>query len=162
LPEKVYPKIKYLDASSRFQFNPEHFTEIFPNLEFLKVQQSHIEITESFFINVLTGLKHLKKLYLKILIQYCELNSDQVLECFQEYGKHLEEVNIVFGHLEYFAYAIEKRPGGSFCLKYRNITFANSWMQKMFYDTNYIIRFVTLFRKSYNTFAQIYDFYNFP
>jgi hypothetical protein len=67
VPDKVYPNIKTLFVFCKpgFRFNAEHISKAFPNLEVFVTDQSHFEVTESFFAQ-LSGMKHLKALYMFI------------------------------------------------------------------------------------------------
>ncbi len=133
LTENIYPKIKYLEIVG-FDHNVEQFTQQFPNLEFLRFTKSHFEVTESFFSKLLCGFKHLKTLYMEIW-NYIELESESVLQCFQEHGKQLEDARIVFrlyGRRALLDFAVEKRPGNLFCINNKNQSFEAPWMRKIF------------------------------
>jgi hypothetical protein len=110
LTEKAYPKIKHLDARFNDNFSSEQFLKQFPNLEFLKFDRSRFELTESFFITLLSGLKRLKTLEMEIWSDP-ELDPKSILQCFEKYGKHLEEAKIRFMHR---SLTIKKIPGSSF------------------------------------------------
>jgi hypothetical protein len=133
LTEKAYPKIIYLEVVC-FHHNVEQFTHQFPNLEFLRFNQNRFEATESFFIKLLSGLKQLKTLYMEIWNTF-ELESESVLQCFQEHGKLLEDTRIVFrlfGRRALLDFAVEKRPGGLYCINNKNQSFDTPWMRKIF------------------------------
>jgi hypothetical protein len=91
--EKVYPKIKQFSVND-FNFNVEQFTQQFPNLEALKCVLRFVQI-ESFFATLLSGLKQLKTLVMRI---WCDddVDPEPVLQWILRYGKHMEEAKIVF------------------------------------------------------------------
>jgi hypothetical protein len=93
--ENVYPKIKYLHVSCRFDgnFSAEQFTKIFPNLEYLSIY-CPFEVTESSLITVLSELKQLQQLYLET--GNLKFNPEVALQCFRDYGKHLRSLRIGF------------------------------------------------------------------
>ncbi len=129
MSRKVCPSIKHLRvALYKFEFNAELLTKKFPNLEDLKINDCSLEVKESFFAMLLSGLKQLKTLCLRIWSR-SKLDPESALRWMQVHGKHLEEVNIIF----YFPdpkidpmYAIEKKPGGAFCIKNESIN--ASWI----------------------------------
>jgi hypothetical protein len=146
--QKVCPKIRYLDASFKSRFSAEKFSKLFPNLEYLKIDHCSVEVSESFFINLLSDLPQLKTFYIKVWSS-TELNpktfSSAPLQCFQKHGKHLEEANIVYEWAiavrqpvwsQYVSdvgrFAIEKRPEESFCINTKDCSFDASWMRKIF------------------------------
>jgi hypothetical protein len=130
--EKVHPKIKKLDAYSRheFKFSVEQLTKTFPNLEFLEISSCRFEVTEPFFITLLSGLKRLKTLHLHITSDL-KLNSDFVLPCFEEYGNHLETVNVsafeseseLTNRFDVVGFKVEKEPDK--CFRFSKIYYSD-------------------------------------
>jgi hypothetical protein len=123
--EKVLPKIKHLEVDNRFgsKFSAAQLAHQFPNLEFLKFEQSSFEVTESFFVTLLSGLKRLKTLQMGIQSD-SKLETDFILPCFEKYGKHLETVrvsienrNLLQGHIRVVGFRIEKEPDEEFRFK---------------------------------------------
>jgi hypothetical protein len=115
LSEKVYPKIKKLSCC--FELNVEQFSKQFPNLETLEL--NIIWKSESFIVDLLNGFKLLKKLQMSIRCK-SELDPEPVLQCLQEHGGSLEEAEVYFRFPRLQTvpeFAIEKKPGGSFCIK---------------------------------------------
>jgi hypothetical protein len=114
---KVYPKIKTLYVSCKYGFNysPEQLLQTFPNLEIFKNERSRTQvITESFFVTLLSGLKHLKALHMFIKSRF-QLDRTTVYQCIQEFGKHLIDVEILLGFQGHTpGFAIEKGSDGSF------------------------------------------------
>ncbi len=130
LTGKVYPKIKhiYIDCGVNSTFSAAQFIQQFPNLEYLKLNYCRIEVTESFFFELLSGLKHLKTLEMEIMSASL-VDPEPILQHFQEHGKNLEGANIVFEFprseaLKHFA------PGDSFRINKTNFSFNASWMWK--------------------------------
>jgi hypothetical protein len=119
---KVCPSIKQLHVKTEeFKFNTEQMTKKFPNLQDLEIKACSSEVTESFFATLLSGLKQLKTLYIRIWC-HSKLDPESALQCFQQHGAHLENVSIIFVFPDpefYPTYAIEKRPGGAFRIKNR-------------------------------------------
>ncbi len=139
ITEKVYPKIKYLQASCDEKLSPEQFSfsKMFPNLEYSKLKYSTSKVTESFFDKLLKKLKQLKSLCMEIRCDpYCfRLSPEFILRYLENYGKHLEEVNVVcwFGHFRFDPeFAIEKRAGDSCRINQRNYSSDPRWMRKIF------------------------------
>jgi hypothetical protein len=118
MSEKVCLNIKQLHVkTSGFKFNTDQFPKIFPNLEVLKIEALYLDVTESFFVKLLSGLKQLKTLCMRIWSRP-GLARESALQCFEDHGKHLEDVNIIFVcEPKETTYAIEKKPGGAFCIK---------------------------------------------
>jgi hypothetical protein len=120
--EIVCSNIKHLKVSCgrHFKFSAEHFTQQFPNLEYLRIYECSIEVTEPFFATLLAGLKRLKKLEMWINCDYgFDLDLESVLQWFNKYGKQCEDVRAAF--TVYIApkvtvekYAISKCPGELF------------------------------------------------
>jgi hypothetical protein len=106
---KVCPSIKQLHVkTSGFKFNAELMKKQLPNLEDLKISDCSLDVTESFFIELLSGLEQLKTLYMRILC-CSSLAPTSALQLFQEYGNHLEEASIIFVcEPKDYVYAIEK------------------------------------------------------
>jgi hypothetical protein len=119
---KVCPSIKQLHVkTNRFKFNAEQMTKKFPNLQDLEIKACSSEVTESFFATLLSGLKQLKTLYMRILSR-SKLDPESALQLIQQHGAHLENVSIIFVLPDpefYPTYAIEKRPGAAFRIKNR-------------------------------------------
>jgi hypothetical protein len=141
LSKKVCSNIKYLII--RNEVSAEQFTQEFPNLEYLNKHCYgwSTEVLDSFFVTLLSGLKQLKTLHLEISTSAIKskLNPESILQYFQEYGKNLEEVNVVFYHqgleLEQWCirdFAIEKRPGDSFRINKIDCSFEAPWMREIF------------------------------
>jgi hypothetical protein len=126
---KVCLNIKQLHARSNgFSLSAEQMTKKFPNLEDLKIEACSSEITGSFFAELLSGLKQLKTLYMRILSR-SKLDPESALRWMQIHGKHLEEVSIILSFPDPKIdpmYAIEKKSGGAFCIKNENIN--ASWL----------------------------------
>jgi hypothetical protein len=91
---KVYPKVTYLRVDSNFDqnFSADQLARIFPNLEYLQIYSFRFKVTESFFVELLCGLKRLKTLRLNIWT-HTRLEV-YVNPCFREYGNHLEVVDV--------------------------------------------------------------------
>ncbi len=88
-------------------------TEQFPNLEDLRITGCLSHSTVATFVTLLSGLKQLKQLYLKV---HCEFEDD-LLQCFRDYGNHLKETKIfVKSEIHPFlgCFGIWKKAGGSF------------------------------------------------
>jgi hypothetical protein len=131
LSEKVHPKIKQF-VFKYFNFPAEQFTKVFPNLEYLKVGECSFEAREPFFITLLSGLKRLKTLYMRIWIS-SKLDPEATLQCFQEHGEHLEDPKIIFNSkFKQFKFVVEKGPGGSFCIQKVNFSLTSYWMRNVF------------------------------
>jgi hypothetical protein len=116
--DKVYPKIKtlYISCEPGFNFKAEQLSKTFPNLEVFKNEKSsYIEIiTESFFVTLLSGLKHLKALHMFIR-NFRQLDRTTVFECIQKFGNHLKDVEILLNFPELTSgFAIEKGSDCSF------------------------------------------------
>ncbi len=109
---KIHPNIKHIFIFRNFKLRAEQFTQQFPNLEYLEAWCCPTELTESFFVKLLSGLKQLKtlKLYIK---GKSKLDPDSVLQCFEKYGNHLEAAKIDFDNLKF---KILKKPGNPFCI----------------------------------------------
>jgi hypothetical protein len=121
VPEKVCPKIKYLHVfrTVEFRFSADQFSRVFPNLEYFKLTNCIIDVTESFFVTLLSRLKQLKTLYLHIYSD-SKLVPQSLLQCFQKYGNNLENASVVFGlrNLKSPPFKIDKGTGtgGSFSI----------------------------------------------
>jgi hypothetical protein len=126
VPNKIYPKIKHLDASCKLQLNADQFPKQFPNLEYLKLNGCSIHSTESFFALLLSGLKRLKTLHMDIKSASL-VNPEPILPCFQEHGKNLEEVQVKIvssvNDCDYHVFNIRKKAGN--CFSFDNHT--GSW-----------------------------------
>jgi hypothetical protein len=134
---KVHPKLKHLAVYSEFKLNTEQFSQQFPNLEYLKIDHCSLEVTGSFFMTLLSGLKQLKTLYMKIWSSSdSELDPDLILQYFQEHGNHLEDAKITLNLPSWLTtlrgFAIEKRAGGLFCINETASSLDSSWMQEIF------------------------------
>ncbi len=120
---KTCQKIKYLKTSCKLdgELCAEQFTKTFPNLEYLKIEDYSIKLTESFLVTLLSGLKQLKSLHMEIWSER-ELDSKSALECFQEYGENLEDAKISFNFLSYEIgqYSIVKKARGSFFINQKD------------------------------------------
>jgi hypothetical protein len=135
--EKSYPKIKYLDVSWYFKikFSADEFSKLFPNLEFLRINYIRFEVKESFFVELLSGLKRLKTFYMYVGNEDGSV-TNSALQCFQQYGKHLEDAYVVFWPLgsedeEDEPHAIEKRPMDLYCVRKYN-SCGLSWQRDIF------------------------------
>ncbi len=134
--EKVYPKIKILQVEY-VDFNAVQLQKQFPNLEFLMINSCYSKAKElvPFLATLLSGLKQLKTLYMEITTGK-RLDPKFVLQCLQEYGNHLQDVNFVFrsGNPKIDRlFAIEKRPRSSFCIiNKENSSLDAEWMRKIF------------------------------
>jgi hypothetical protein len=122
MSEKVYPNIKQLHVNAnRFSLNAEQMTKHFPNLEDLQIYGGFMEAPEALFIELLSGWKRLKTLYMQIWTR-SEVDSESALRWMQVHGEHLENASIIFGFVdpEFFwidhVYAIERKTGGTFCI----------------------------------------------
>ncbi len=95
---KVYPNIKHLEVypTSGFDFgiSAAELTQQFPNLEFLEIDCVCLEVKESSFVELLSGLKRLKTLEMRKFISKTKIESEFVLPCFEKYGSHLETVRV--------------------------------------------------------------------
>jgi hypothetical protein len=105
----------------------------------LVLDHKFIDITVKIFIELLGGLKQLKRLKMGIAIE-SELDPESFLQCFQEYGGNLEEAHIFF-HLQHSESeisdkdsVIEKTPGSTFCINKSNgFSFEyRKWMWELF------------------------------
>ncbi len=118
ISENVYPKIGHLDFTNyrnSFKLDIEPIPKAFPNLEYLRIQSWMIEVTESSFLKLLSRLKRLKTLEMKIQTETnYELNTDWVLRCFKKYGKGLEETEIRLENYYGMIIKIVKKPGRRF------------------------------------------------
>jgi hypothetical protein len=98
LIDKVHPNIKHLQIrenfGSGFEFSAAQLTHKFPNLHFLKIDCVCLEVTEPFFVELLSELKRLKTLKMRNIESKTKLNSRFVLPCFEKYGNHLETVHV--------------------------------------------------------------------
>ncbi len=94
--EKFYPKVKYLHVSRLDYISADQISKIFPNLELLTIYECSLNHEpESFLVTLLSQLKQLKTLDMEIWSDL-ELDPESVLQCFQQYGKHLEDVQVAF------------------------------------------------------------------
>jgi hypothetical protein len=118
MSRKVCPNIKHLHVkTNRFKFNADQMTRKFPNLEDLKIEALYLDVTELFFAELLSGLKQLKTLCMRIWSN-SKLDPKSALQCFQEHGNHLDDVNIIFVcEPQDYVYAIEKKSFGAFCIR---------------------------------------------
>jgi hypothetical protein len=89
--DKVYPKMKFLhiEYRSNYKFILENLMKMLPNLETLNLDYGPFEVTGSFLITLLSGLKQLKRLSLRT----CDLKVDAevALRCIRVYGGNLED-----------------------------------------------------------------------
>jgi hypothetical protein len=114
---KIYPKVLHINIDGKYGENFKQFTKAFPNLEVLQIEDCYIDLTDSTLVTLLSGLKQLKKLDLKFCIDFYnfELDREFVLQCFRDYGGHLEEISfeVIFEaeNNEYFG--IQKLRGGA-------------------------------------------------
>jgi hypothetical protein len=122
MSEKVCPNIKQLHVNANgFSLNAEQMTKHLPNLEDLKIYGGFMEASEALFIDLLSGWKRLKTLYMQIWTR-SEVDSESALRWMQVHGEHLENASIIFGFVdpEFFwidhVYAIERKTGGTFCI----------------------------------------------
>jgi hypothetical protein len=123
MSEKVYPKIKQLSVylATEAHFNAELVPKVFPNLEYLDIQDAEIEITEALFLTLLSGLKQLKTFNMGIGSETdFELDPDSTLRCFQENGKHLTEADIDLSKYYRSTMRIVKKPGYPFSISKEN------------------------------------------
>jgi hypothetical protein len=81
-----------VDPTAGSEFTAAQLAQNFPNLEFLKMNLS-FQLTESSFIELLSGLKRLKTLQMSIQSD-SKLESEFILQCFEKFGKHLETVHV--------------------------------------------------------------------
>lgn len=94
-PELICPKIKYLKLKFPFQSSVGQITKLFPNLETLIMSDYIVTLTKSDLLELLNGLKHLKKLHLRVWDEFeAEINSKFFLEYIPSYNKNLSEVEI--------------------------------------------------------------------
>jgi hypothetical protein len=128
----IHQNIKYLDIECKFKFTAEQLTKQFPNLEFLNIDKCLVEVTESFFVTLLSGLKQLKTLYMKIWTDLV-LDPESVLQCFLGCGKNLGDASILFRSHDWTvqSFAIEKPPKGSFCVN-KTGYWIHGWMHHDF------------------------------
>jgi hypothetical protein len=133
--ETVHPKIRHLDVACDSKFKPNtKFLKAFPNLEYLKINNCTFAIKKPSFLTLLGGLKQLKTLYLRICYR---INFDPylALQGFQEHGDHLEGARVVFGFRNSRIgrdFAIEKRPGGEFCIERADCPLHPAWLREIF------------------------------
>jgi hypothetical protein len=129
LSGKIYPNVKRLHVmTDKLESTFPEFLEIFPNLEYLKIDCEYSNVTESVFVKLLSGLKQLKTLYMEIR-SYSVVDPESALGWFQKHGKNLEDAKIFFANSEF---AIEKRPRGAFCINKEDCSFPSSWMRNIF------------------------------
>ncbi len=117
LCEKFYPKIKYLHIyrMSDSDLSAEQISKMFPNLETLKIESCILDRKpELFLVTLLSELKQLKTLHMEIRTGH-ELDPKSVLQCFQQHGKHLEDVYVSFSEKGNPELIFEKTPGGRLC-----------------------------------------------
>jgi hypothetical protein len=96
--EKFYPEVKYLFVGfmSDFNLSAEQFTKTIPNLETLEIDTCLLDgEPKLFLVTLLSELKQLKTLRLGIQSDL-GLDRESVLQCFQQHGKHLEDVQVDF------------------------------------------------------------------
>jgi hypothetical protein len=82
---QIYPKIKYLHVAGCFETDPEQLTTIFPNLEFLRLDNYLIDLTKLTLIDLLSGLEQLKATYLGAEEDF-EFDYKFVVKCFRMHG----------------------------------------------------------------------------
>jgi hypothetical protein len=134
VPDSVHPKIKHLDIATMDCSIPmvEKFTQKFPNLQSLHVEKCSFQVTRSFFVTLLSGLKQLKTLYLRIHSEK-EFHANFILSCFKNHGNHLEEVDVSGfittsrrGSEESFPkFDLKKEPGDGFSF---NSFYKSAWL----------------------------------
>jgi hypothetical protein len=92
--DKVYQKLKFLHIENRYgqKFSLEDFVKMFPNLETLRFDYGPFEVTGSFLIELLIGLKQLKRLFLSTRV--LKLDAEEALRCIRDYGGNLEEFGV--------------------------------------------------------------------
>jgi hypothetical protein len=133
--QTVHPKIKHLDVACDSKFKPNtKFLKAFPNLEHLKINNCTFAIKKPSFITLLSGLKRLKTLYLRICYRN-KIDPDLALRGFQEHGDHLEGARVVFGFRNLRIgrdFAIEKKPGGEFCIERADCPLHPAWLRDFF------------------------------
>jgi hypothetical protein len=115
--EKFYPKIKYLHIyrMSDSDLSAEQITKTFPNLETLRIGICSLdEKPELFLVTLLSELKQLKTLDMEIWTGH-ELDRESVLQCFQQHGKHLDDVFVRFSKEGKTELIFKKTPGGRLC-----------------------------------------------
>jgi hypothetical protein len=140
LSDKVYPKIKCLEfifaEESEDVLCVEKISKQFPNLESLIIEyESDNDVTVSDFATLLSQLKSLKTLYIRIGAE-CDSDPYSLLHFFEERGNKLEDAKIgVCLTGADSAYCIfEKRPGGSFFINEKfERNFRSSWMREFFF-----------------------------
>jgi hypothetical protein len=122
--EKFYPKVKCLDVPTLNNPNAEQITKTFPNLETMKIYTCYLVEPILFLITLLNELKQLKTLRLGTQ-SHLVLDRESALECFQQHGKHLEDVYVRFNSFfsENVRLFVIKRPGKSFlfCISAENL-----------------------------------------
>jgi hypothetical protein len=89
---QIYPKIKYLHVTGCFETDPKQLVKTFPNLEILRLDNYLIDLTKSTLIELLSGLKQLKEIYLGAEEDF-EFDYKFVVKCFRDYG-NLESFQI--------------------------------------------------------------------
>jgi ribosome assembly protein YihI (activator of Der GTPase) len=96
--EKFFPNVKYLDVARLNYLSAEQISKTFPNLKSLEIEKSTLdEEPKSFLVTLLSKLKQLKTLRLRLEIWTDRvLDRESVLQCFQQHGKHLEDVQVDF------------------------------------------------------------------
>jgi hypothetical protein len=117
LCEKFYPKIKYLHIylMSDADLSAEQISKTFPNLETLKIGICNLDRKpELFLVTLLSELKQLKTLDMEIRTDH-ELDRESVLQCFQQHGKHLDDVFVRFSKKGNPELIFMKTPGGRLC-----------------------------------------------
>jgi hypothetical protein len=118
---KVYPNLKYLDVDyrSNYKFSLENFSKMLPNLETLYLVYCPFEITESFLVTLLSGLKQLKKLSLYTC--NLEVDADQALQCIRDHGENLRCLSINGGskspHKIVDGYRVAEDPGNKIFIR---------------------------------------------
>jgi hypothetical protein len=138
MSDVVHPNIKYLHVRCDFKFSAEKLVRRLPNLRYLKIERTAMEATEPFFITMLSRLKQLKTLYMQIWSNLefgWAVDRQSTLQCFQQYGEHLDDANVVFRppDLQMIrGFAVEKQSGGSFCINQTNCSFNAEWMSEDF------------------------------
>jgi hypothetical protein len=136
IPEKFCPKLKRLEVSCSgdFKLTAKQILQNFPNLEFLRISVCSVKVKKSIFVGLLSGLKQLKTFYMGMWVVN-ELYPEPVLQWFQKYGRNLEDTHVAFGRREFKqwrSFFIEKRPGGSLCVKYEDNPNSEPWMKRIF------------------------------
>ncbi len=124
-------QVEYVD------FSADQLQKQFPNLEVLRINSCYSKAKELVpsMATLLSGLKQLKTLYMEITTGR-KLDPESALQCLQEHGNHLQDVNFVFSTNSpkiSRLFGIEKKPRGSFCIiNKENCSLDAEWMRKIF------------------------------